>query len=189
MFSELGYLECIAGMLGSKVGDEDEWLARALLLIVDGHSGSDLRHDVPSSPPGWRSRTLIDRRIVPQFGGRRMNAADNLLPLVSYIAASALSRSAMMSSTSSMPTEIRTRPSVIPIALRPFSPSAACVIVAGCEINVSTPPSDSPSEQTRTRFSSFLALPSEPVSKVIMEPNPDICRCASSCWGWSGCPG
>ena len=35
-------------------------------------------------------------------------------------------------------------PSVNPIALRPFSPIAACVIVAGCEISVSTPPSDSP---------------------------------------------
>ena len=50
---------------------------------------------------------------------------------------------------SSIPTEMRTMPSVIPIAFRPFSPSAACVMVAGCEISVSTPPNDSAREQTR----------------------------------------
>src|ERR1035441_2412929 len=66
---------------------------------------------------------------------------------------------------------------------------AACVMLAGCEISVSTPPSDSPMVQTRTRFSSRLALPSEPVSNVIMEPKPDICRHANSYCGWLFSPG
>ncbi len=88
-----------------------------------------------------------------------------------------------MSSTFSMPTEMRTMPSVIPIFLLPFSPKAPWVMVAGCEIKVSTPPSDSPSEHTRTFFSIFFALESEPVSNVIIAPKPDICRRANSCWG------
>ena len=74
-------------------------------------------------------------------------------------------------------------PSVMPIALRPFSPSAACVMVAGCEISVSTPPSDSPNEHTRNFFSIRLAFFSDPVSNVIIDPNPLICRFASSCCG------
>ena len=41
------------------------------------------------------------------------------------IALSAVSRSRTISSTSSIPTEILTIPSVIPIVLRPFGPSAA----------------------------------------------------------------
>ena len=45
---------------------------------------------------------------------------------------------------------------------RPSSPSEAWVIDAGCEISVSTPPSDSPSVQTRTRFRNALARSFEP---------------------------
>src|SRR5437899_12872343 len=95
----------------------------------------------------------------------------------------ASSRSVMISSASSIPTEMRTMPSVMPIRFLPFSPSAACVIVAGCEISVSTPPSDSPNEHTLTFLSIFLALESDPVSKVIMEPKPVICLLANSCCG------
>ena len=68
-------------------------------------------------------------------------------------------------------------------AALPLLPRAAWVMVAGCEIRVSTPPSDSPSEHTRTRFNRRAALARDPVSKVIIEPNPDICRLASWCWG------
>ena len=45
-----------------------------------------------------------------------------------------------------------------PDFFRPFSPSAACVMVAGCEISVSTPPRDSASEHTRTFFSILFAF-------------------------------
>ena len=41
---------------------------------------------------------------------------------------------------SSIPAEIRTRPSVMPIAARRSGGTDACVIVAGCEMSVSTPP-------------------------------------------------
>ena len=71
----------------------------------------------------------------------------------------------------------------------PFSPSAAWVMVAGCEIRVSTPPRDSASEHTRTFFNILLALERDPVSKVIIEPKPVICCCARSCCGCSGRPG
>ena len=84
---------------------------------------------------------------------------------------------------SSMPTEMRTMPSVMPIALRPFAPKPACVIVAGCEIKVSTPPSDSPREHTRSFFSILLAFFRDPVSNVIIEPKPLICLFASACCG------
>jgi hypothetical protein len=84
---------------------------------------------------------------------------------------------------SSMPTEMRTMPSVMPIALRPFAPSPAWVIVAGCEIRVSTPPKDYASEQIRSFFSILLAFFSDPVSNVIIDPKPLICRFASSCSG------
>ena len=89
----------------------------------------------------------------------------------------------MMSAASSIPTEMRTIPSVKPISLRPPSPRAAWVIVAGCEIRDSTPPNYSPSEQTRTLRNIFLALLSEPVSKVIIDPKPFIWRLARACWG------
>src|SRR6266403_950909 len=65
-----------------------------------------------------------------------------------------------------MPTEIRTMPSVMPILRRPSSPTAACVIVAGCEIRVSTPPRDSANEHTRTLRSILLAFASDQRSEA-----------------------
>ena len=58
---------------------------------------------------------------------------------------------------SSMPTEIRTRPSVMPMAARRSAGTEACVIVAGCEMSVSTPPRLSASAISRTPFSTARA--------------------------------
>src|SRR5450759_2847326 len=76
----------------------------------------------------------------------------------------------MRSSMSSMPTEIRTRPGVMPSRLRVSSGTDPCVIEIGCEINVSTPPSDSASEQSFTRSRNFLAFSYDPSSNEIIEP-------------------
>ena len=103
-----------------------------------------------------------------------------------YCSSNAWSRSAIRSSTSSIPTEMRTRPSVIPILLRCSAGTEAWVMLAGCEISVSTPPKLSAIEQRWTRSRNRLAAAREPRSKAIMAPNPDICCFASS---WPGCEG
>src|SRR6266545_2193593 len=86
---------------------------------------------------------------------------DHLSPPPAYplppTASSACSRSAIRSATSSMPTEIRTSPAVTPRRLRSASGIEECVIVAGCEIRVSTPPRLSPREQSRTAARKRLA--------------------------------
>ena len=67
-------------------------------------------------------------------------------------AASACLRSSMRSAGSSMPTEMRTRLSVSPIAARRSFGTEACVIAAGWLISVSTPPRLSASAINRTRL-------------------------------------
>src|SRR5690349_9668671 len=70
----------------------------------------------------------------------------------------ALSRSAIKSSRSSIPAEMRTRPGVMPRRLRVSMGTDAWVMVSGCEIRVSTPPRDSAREQSFTRSRNFFAL-------------------------------
>ena len=65
----------------------------------------------------------------------------------------------------------------------------ACVIVAGWEIKVSTPPRLSASAISRTLFSSRPAASSDPSSNASIPPNPRICRAASACCGCDGRPG
>ena len=55
---------------------------------------------------------------------------------------------------SSMPAEMRTRPSVMPRAARRSAGTEACVIVAGCEMSVSTPPRLSASATAARELSS-----------------------------------
>ena len=81
---------------------------------------------------------------------------------------------------SSMPAEILTRPSVIPIAARRSAGTDAWVIVAGCEISDSTPPRLSASAWRVTPFSSRRAASSDPSSNASMPPKPRICFLASS---------
>ena len=59
--------------------------------------------------------------------------------------------------TSSTPHDSRTSPSVMPSAARRSGGTEACVIDAGWLIRLSTPPSDSASEKTRTRSSTCRA--------------------------------
>ena len=101
--------------------------------------------------------------------------------------ARACSRSASRSSTSSMPTESRTRSpgtsSGEPAAL-------AWVIRCGCSISDSTPPSDSARVNSWVRSHTFRATSSPPRSRNdSIPPNPDICFAAISwcrCWGSPG---
>ena len=65
----------------------------------------------------------------------------------------------------------------------------ACVIDAGCLMRLSTPPSDSASEKTRTFSSTAFARSFVPSSIVIIPPKPLICRAASACCGCDASPG
>ncbi len=87
----------------------------------------------------------------------------------------------MMSSTSSMPTDRRTKPSVMPTRSRTSTGMEACVINAGSEIRVSTPPRLSASEQSLTLLRKRRAASSEPRSKASMAPGPRCCLRAMSC--------
>ena len=88
-----------------------------------------------------------------------------------------------------MPTEIRTRPSVIPSLSRVSTGTDACVIVAGCEMSDSTPPRLSPKVHSFTPSKTFLAFSSEPVSNDTMPPKPVWCLFANSCYGCEARPG
>ena len=74
---------------------------------------------------------------------------------------------------SSMPTEIRTRPSVMPSSARCSAGTEAWVIDAGCEIRVSTPPRLSASDITSTAVEESLGRGvARRASKVISAPKP-----------------
>ena len=91
---------------------------------------------------------------------------------------------------SSMPAEMRTRPSVMPIAARRSAGTDACVIVAGWEMSVSTPPRLSASAISRTLFRSAPRGVERCRGRTrACRRSPRIWRCASSCCGWSGSPG
>ena len=76
---------------------------------------------------------------------------------------------------------MRTSPSVMPSRARVSGSTEACVIVAGCEISVSTPPRLSASVQRRTDSNTVRAFSSDPTSKATIPPKPFCCRFASSC--------
>ena len=91
---------------------------------------------------------------------------------------------------SSMPAEIRTRPSVMPSAARCSAGTDACVIVAGCEISVSTPPRLSASDISRTPFSSApRRLERSELEREHAAEPAHLARCASACCGCDGQPG
>src|SRR5688572_10685112 len=96
---------------------------------------------------------------------------------------SADARSAIRSSTDSIPTESRTR---LRGAANGASAVEACVIRAGCSIRLSTPPSDSASWKSFVRPTSSTAASSESARNEIIPPKSRICRLAIS---WPGCDG
>src|SRR6266550_2999419 len=98
----------------------------------------------------------------------------------------ACSRSAIRSPTSSTPHDRRRRSSRSPSSARRSGGTDACVIDAGWLIRLSTPPSDSASEKTRTLPRIFAAFSLLPVRTEIIPPNPFICFLASSCCGREG---
>ena len=63
----------------------------------------------------------------------------------------------------------------MPRAARRSAGTDACVMVAGWEMSVSTPPRLSASAHSRTELSSRRAASSDPRSNAIMPPNPRIC--------------
>src|SRR2546423_152257 len=101
----------------------------------------------------------------------------------------ACSRSAIRSPTSPPPHDGGGRPSRSPSPARRSGGTEACVIDAGWLIRLSTPPSDSASEKTRTFPRVFAAFSLLPMRMEIIPPNPFICLLASSCCGCDASPG
>ena len=83
-----------------------------------------------------------------------------------------------------MPTETLSRLSEIPARARAAGSIATCVIVAGCAIRLSTPPSDSASENS-LRLSTSARTPGRPLasSKLSMAPGE---RCWAAAIEWPG---
>ena len=86
-----------------------------------------------------------------------------------------------------MPTENRTTPSVIPTCSRTAFGTPACVIVAGWQTRLSTPPRLSASVNNSSFRQNASASPS--MANVIMPEPPAIWRLASACCGWLGING
>ena len=135
-----------------------------------------------------------DLRLLRSRGRRQQRRsgpapiATTAASLASAAARSACSRSAIRSSTCSMPTERRTSPSPIPSAWRRSGGIDAWVMIAGCSASDSTPPSDSAQVKTRSARQKIARAPERvprlPRSaKLTMPPKPDICRRASACCG------
>ncbi len=82
------------------------------------------------------------------------------------------------------------KPSVMPSFSRFSFGTEAWVMIAGCSMSDSTPPSDSAQAKIFTVLRKRRAASSPPLmSKVIMPPKPFICFFASACCGWVGRPG
>src|SRR2546426_404036 len=154
--------------------------------VLPGHR-RDLGEDLAwaRGRQGGLSHMMLLTGIDPHYDSSRTSGFARGQPA----AASACSKSAIKSSTSSIPTDSRTRLSVSPIARRISGGTLAWVIDAGCPIRLSTPPSDSASAKMRVCSANRLARSTDPSSIEIMPPNPFICRQANSCWGWDGSPG
>src|SRR5215468_9586217 len=82
------------------------------------------------------------------------------------------------------------KPSSMPSLRRVSAGTEAWVMIAGCSISDSTPPSDSAHVQRRSDFRSVRAAGSPPeITQVSIPLNPFICRSASWYCGCSGRPG
>ena len=113
--------------------------------------------------------------------GARTYSTKGLALLWNIYASSACLRSAMMSSASSRPTDMRIMPSVMPAASRTSRGIIVCVMAAACSTSVSVSPSDTASEQSLRWLMKRLPASRPPrTSKVIMPPPPRIWRRAIS---------
>ncbi len=61
------HLKSVTGMIGGQVGNENEWLACSLLVIVHGDVVCfDLRHGIPPSERGFLSRIRTSSSDAPR---------------------------------------------------------------------------------------------------------------------------
>ncbi len=89
-----------------------------------------------------------------------------------------------------MPTDTRMNPSSMPSEARVSGGTLAWVMMAGCSMRLSTPPSDSASAKIRSEDRKARAAGRPPrMTKVSMPPKPLIWRRASACCGCDGRPG
>src|SRR5574341_84691 len=100
------------------------------------------------------------------------------------------SKSAIISSTSSNPTDNRTSPSVTPCDKRASRESTTCDVEAGCEINVRASPKLVASAHNFTEFIKRAPAWTPPFkSNQTIPPKPFICLFASACCGCDSKPG
>jgi DNA invertase Pin-like site-specific DNA recombinase len=89
-------------------------------------------------------------------------------------------KSANKSSMSSIPTDNLIKESSIPSFFRCSAGTEACVMIAGCSIKDSTPPSDSAKAKTFTDSKNLRDAFNPPlIKKVIIPPKPCICEVAN----------
>src|SRR5439155_1365310 len=76
----------------------------------------------------------------------------------------------------SIPTDRRMKPSSMPSLRRVSGGTEACVMIAGCSIRLSTPPSDSATVNSRSALRKVRAAGSPPlITQVSIPPKPVIC--------------
>src|SRR5262249_365978 len=148
-------------------------------------AGQKRREDEPGLGKDDRKQDAVDPGAVG------VNELDEVLVEVEdeIDHASACLMSSMRSCGSSIPAEMRTMLSVRPMAWRRSGGTDACVMEAGWQMSVSTPPRLSASAISSTRLQTSRAASNVPTSNESMPPKPRICRVASACCGRPGRPG
>src|SRR5690606_13522456 len=160
-------------------GGNDDAAARVDLLA--GGSGRSGRDD---------SRDPLSLNDDIEFAGPRRGhhlAAAN--DQTHQTSSSACARSSIRSSPSSIPTEMRTSPSGMPIASLSAVATEKWDVLPGCEIRLSTPPMDGPIPKRRVRSTTIRAAASSASSKDSSPPKPVMVRTARAWSGWLARPG
>src|SRR5207253_1255057 len=140
-----------------------------VLVLIDGRQHAARAHDADFV-----------------LGGRP--AVQNSDPQLAH--GRACSKSATRSSTSSIPTDTRTIPSVRPIAARCSGVSCVCVTDAGCTTSVLVPPRLAAGDAICTRSRNLRPAAASPTSNASIPPKRSPSSLRPSAWsGWLSNPG
>src|SRR5450830_1792324 len=144
-------------------------MSQVLELVDSDGDAARERGDPGISGSGNQFKTGIIAAQLPGESVLPPAAADD-----QHFHANACSRSARRSPMSSTPHESRSRSSRKPSAARRSGGTEAWVMEAGWLIRLSTPPSDSAREKTRTLLRTLSAFSLLPVSTESIPPKPFI---------------
>src|SRR5258706_4634260 len=151
-----------------RLGDSDFAGVRAVALGGIEEIGAEL---VGAAHNAVRVRLVFrwapDVRVLDDAHRAVADAVD---VQVADLHSSACLSSSIRSSTSSIPTDRRTKPSLMPRPARTSSGSEACVMIAGCSIRLSTPPRLSASVKSLQRSRKRFDAPSPPLSTAVTLP-------------------